>query len=246
MYDIVSIAHRGASGSCHAPENTLAAFKEAINIGVDCVECDVHCTIDGIVIIMHDASMNRTTNLKGNIKEMTLAEVKKADAGSWFHEKFAREPVPTLNELLELAKGKVITIIEIKPDNITDKVIRDIESAGAIGQVVLQSFYLKAVKAVQEINPKIPRAILVGGALPVKRLSSILELIHNASEVGASMINLSSKIITPELIEESHKRGVSVWAWTVDDELEMKKLANMGIDGITSNFPKRLKSALNL
>jgi glycerophosphoryl diester phosphodiesterase len=244
MQDVILIAHRGASGNGHAPENTLAAFQEAINIGVDCVECDVHCTKDDQIVVIHDSSLNRTTNMKGFIKEMTLSEIRNADAGSWFDQKFKEERIPTLKELLELTKGNVITVIEIKADNITDKVIRDVETSEAISEVVIQSFYPAAVKAVHEIKPEIPKALLVGGAIPIRRLTSILELIHNVSKIGASMLNLSSNIITPKLVKESHKRGISVWAWTVDDEIEMKKLEDMGVDGITSNYPARLKSTI--
>lgn len=240
MTDVVFIAHRGASGKGHSPENTIAAFREAINIGADCVECDVHCTKDGQVVVMHDSTLNRTTNKKGTIAEMTLEEVKQADAGSWFSSLFTGERVPALGELLELTKGKVINVIEIKPNNITKRVIEEVEKANAVNEVVLQSFYPEAVKAAFEINPKIPRALLLSGQLPVMRISSIIDLIYQTTQVGASTLNLPYKIITQNLINESHKRGMNVWAWTVDDESDMKSLINMGIDGITSNYPERL------
>lgn len=240
MTDVVFIAHRGASGKGHSPENTIAAFREAINIGADCVECDVHCTKDGQVVVMHDSTLNRTTNKKGTIAEMTLEEVKQADAGSWFSSLFTGERVPTLGELLELTKGKVINVIEIKPNNITKRVIEEVEKANAVNEVILQSFYPEAVKAAFEINPKIPRALLLSGQLQVMRISSIMDLIYQTTQVGASTLNLPYKIITQNLIKESHKRGMNVWAWTVDDESDMKSLINIGIDGITSNYPERL------
>ena len=240
MSDVIFIAHRGASGKGHSPENTLSAFKEAINIGSDCVECDVHCTKDGQLVVIHDGTLNRTTNKKGAIAEMTLEEVRQADAGSWFSSSFTGERIPTLRELLDLTKGKVITVIEIKPENITDKVVREVEKADAVNEVILQSFYPKAVQAVQELNPRIPRALLISGQLPVIRLTSIMALIHQTLEVGASTLNLPYKIITPNLIRESHKRGMSVWAWTVDDEPDMKELIVMDINGITSNYPEKL------
>lgn len=240
--DIVCIAHRGASG--HAPENTLAAFREAVEIGVDGVECDVHCTKDGQVVVIHDNMLNRTTDTKGIIKEMMLDEVKKADAGSWFDPQFADQRIPTLAEVLKLTKGKVITVIEIKPDNITDRVVREIENAKAVDDVVLQSFHPSVVRNAQELNPQIPRALLASGRKSIRKLSGILHLIQKAAEVGAGVLNLSSKIITPHLVKESHRRGTGVWAWTIDDEAEMKRLAAMGVDGITSNYPKTLRSAL--
>ena len=245
MLDIISIAHRGASGSGHAPENTLAAFREAIKIGVDGVECDVHGTKDGDLVVIHDNNLARTTDMSGIIENMTLDEVKKADAGSWFDPRFAGERIPTLREVLELAKGKAITVIEIKPENITDKVISEIERAAAVEDVIVQSFHPDVVKEAQELNPNIPRALLIGGKKAVKKPTAILKLIQDTAEVGAGALNLSSKVITPHLVEESRRRGISVWAWTVDDEEEMKRLVAIGVDAITSNYPKRLQSVLS-
>ena len=245
MSDIISIAHRGASGSGHAPENTLAAFREAIEIGVDGVECDVHGTKDGHLVVIHDNTLARTTDMSGSIENMTLDEVNKADAGSWFDPRFAGERIPTLREVLELAKGKAITVIEIKPENITDKVIREIERASTVDDVIVQSFHANVVKEAQELNPNIPRALLIGGKKAVKKPSAIMKLIQNTAEVGAGALNLSSKVITSSLVEESRRRGISVWAWTVDDEEEMRRLAAIGVDAITSNYPKRLQSVLS-
>jgi glycerophosphoryl diester phosphodiesterase len=246
MSGIIRIAHRGASGQGHAPENTLAAFREAIEIGVDGVECDVHCTKDGAVVVVHDDTLNRTTDMKGVVEEMTLDEVKKADAGSWFDPRFAGERIPTLKEVLELTKGKVITVIEVKPEGITGKVVGEIEKAAAADDVVLQSFHSSAVSSARELSPRVPRALLVGGKTAIRRLLGVLELIQKAAETGAGVLNLSSRIITPKIVEESHRRGISVWAWTVDDEAGMKRLTAMGVDGITSNYPRKLRSALSI
>jgi glycerophosphoryl diester phosphodiesterase len=243
MMNAVCIAHRGASGKGHAPENTLSAFRKAMEIGVDAVECDVHCTKDGHVVIIHDNNLKRTTNMDGIITEMTLSEVKKADAGIWFDTRFAGETIPTLKELLELTKGKVITIVEIKQEGIADKVIKDIEDTGSVGEVVLISFHASALKDAQEINPRIPRALLIGDIGPISEHSSILSLIQSAAEVGAGTLNLSQNIITPKLVKEARLRGIGVWAWTVDDEIEIKKLLEMGVTGITSNYPERVCSA---
>ncbi len=242
MKDVVFIAHRGASGKGHSPENTISAFREAINIGVDCVECDVHSTKDGHIVVIHDNTVNRTTNKRGAVAEMTLDEIKQADAGSWFSTSFTGERIPTLGELLELTKGKVVTVIEIKPNNITKRVIEEVEKADAVADVILQSFHPEVVRSAFEINSQIPRALLVGGQLPVIRISSILDLVYQTAQVGASTLNLSYKTITSNLIKESHKRGINVWAWTVDDESDMKELIDMGIDGITSNYPEKLVS----
>ena len=244
MSDIVCIAHRGASGEGHAPENTLAAFQEAIESGADAVECDVHCTKDGQVVVLHDYTLDRTTDVKGAVDQMTLDEVRKADAGSWFGSRFSGERIPTLGEVLELAKGKAVTAIEVKPHNITGKVVKEIENIAAEDEVVLQSFHPRVVADSQGFNPQIPRALLVGGRNGVKKFPGILNLIREAAKTGAGALNLSSKLITPELVRECHRRGISAWTWTVDEEAEMRALAAMGIDAITTNYPKRLISAL--
>ena len=244
MMDAVCIAHRGASCRGHAPENTLAAFRKAMELGVDAVECDVHCTKDKHVVIIHDNNLKRTTNMDGVIAEMTLEEIKKADAGSWFEPKFVGETIPTLKELLALTKGRAITVVEIKQENIADKVIKDIEDAGSVGETVLISFHASVLRDAQEINPRIPRALLIGGGEPVSELPSILALIHSAAEVGAGTLDLSGNIITPQLVKESRLRGIGVWAWTVDDEAEIKKLLDIGVTGITSNYPERVHSVL--
>jgi glycerophosphoryl diester phosphodiesterase len=240
MINAVCIAHRGASGKGHAPENTLVAFQKAIQMGVDAVECDVHCTKDDHIVVIHDKELKRTTNMDGVVSEMTLGEIKKADAGSWFDAKFAREPIPTLKEFLQITKGKVIAVVEIKQEDIADKVIKDIEETDSVGESIIISFHPSALRDAQRINPHIPRALLIGGGTPISKLSSILDLIHRAAEVGAGTLNLSRKIITHQLVKEAHLRGISVWAWTVDDEEEIKKLLEMGVTGITSNYPERV------
>jgi glycerophosphoryl diester phosphodiesterase len=241
MSDVIRIAHRGASGNGHAPENTLAAFQKAIEIGVDGVECDVHCTADGQVVVIHDHTTDRTTDIKGTIERMTLAEVKEADAGSWFGPEFAGERIPTLREVLKLTKGKVVTVVEIKQRGIADKVIKEIRDAKSVAETVLISFHESALRDAQKIHPRIPRAFLVGGKKPIKKSSAVLDLIQQAVELGGAL-DLSKGIISPQLVKEAHRRGVSVWAWTVDDEAEMKKLAAMGVDAITSNYPEKLNS----
>lgn len=240
MPRFVSIAHRGASGNGHCPENTLSAFDKAIKLGVDCVECDVHCSKDGHVVVIHDSTLNRTTDKKGAVAELTLEEIKQADAGSWFSKSFAGERVPTLEELLSLTKDKVVTVIEIKPKGITESVLKVVERSNAIDRVLIQSFHFEVVKELYELNPKVPRALLVGGGLPISRLSSIMELVHQAAEVGAGTLNLLHTVITANLVKEANKRGISVWAWTVDDESRMVELLDIGVSGITSNFPDKL------
>ena len=121
MHPWIRIAHRGASGS--APENTLAAFEKAIEIGVDAVELDLHGTADGEVVVIHDTSLDRTTNHCGPVNQTTLETIKRADAGGWFAPEFVGEPVPTLVEALECIAKQTIAVLEIKDPLIAETVV---------------------------------------------------------------------------------------------------------------------------
>jgi len=118
---MIRIAHRGASGT--APENTLAAFKKAIEIGVDAVELDLHGTVDGEVVVIHDTSLDRTTDHQGCLNQTTLETIRRADAGRWFSPEFVVEPVPTLVEALECIAKTTIAVLEIKDPLIAEAVV---------------------------------------------------------------------------------------------------------------------------
>ena len=117
----IRIAHRGASGI--VPENTLAAFKKAIEIGVDAIELDLHGTADGEIVVIHDPSLDRTTNLSGPINQTTLETIKQADAGAWFNPQFVGEAIPTLAEALVCIADKAMTVLEIKDSLISEAVV---------------------------------------------------------------------------------------------------------------------------
>lgn len=238
------IAHRGASGRGLAPENTLIAFEKAIEIGVDAIEIDVHQTKDGEIVVCHDASLDRTTDTHGAIREMTLSQIRRADAGVRFSEAFAGERIPTLKEALDVMKGKALALIEIKPEDITRSVLQVIEEMGAKDEVVVQSFHREVVRQVTEMGSDIPRALLIGGGPREKGQRWAIRWSHNVAAVGASTLSLSYGAVTPTLVEEVHRRGIHLWVWTVDEEENMKWMIEAGVDGIISNYPDRLTRAL--
>lgn len=241
----VRIAHRGASGS--APENTLSAFKKALTIGVDAVELDLHGTKDGEIVAIHDATLDRTTSLSGPVREKTLAAVKMADAGGWFHPDFGseqipghttvpRELVPTLAEALECLSGNAIAVLEIKDPTISEAVVRKVREMNALASVIIISFHTSVLQDIRGLEPRIPTGWLIGshnnGASPA-------HLCQRLGELGCNLLNVYHPLITAEFAYQIRRRGIALWCWTVDDLDRMREMVAFGVQGITSNYPER-------
>ena len=233
----IRVAHRGASGL--APENTLAAFAKAVAIGVDAVELDVHATRDGHVVAIHDSTLDRTTDATGKVSELTLAELRKADAGMWFGDEFAGQSIPTLAESLSLLKGQAVTVVEIKQQHIAREVVRTIEDAGAVDDVVVISFHPQTIRDVRAASPFIPTGLLVKADPGEDPYAQGVELAHRTAELGAGMLSLSHTAVTPGLARALRERGISLSTWTVDDVDRMRYLLDCGVGAITSNHPER-------
>jgi glycerophosphoryl diester phosphodiesterase len=244
MIHPVRIAHRGASGEGLAPENTLAAFELAIQLGVDLIELDVQQTGDGRLVVIHDPTLDRTTDLSGSVAEQTLAQIRRGDAGSWFAPRFRGERVPLLEEVLELARRRVLTLVEIKARHIAERVVQIVEDLGAEDQVVIQSFVPQTVRRVKLLAPALPAALLVSTLPTTPARIRVRRLAREALEAGANAVGLWHTALTPALLEEMRQRSIGVWAWTVDDEIVMRDLALMGVQGLITNYPDRLNQVL--
>ena len=245
MSDITRIAHRGASGKGLAPENTLAAFRKALDIGAEAVEMDVHLTGDGHVVVCHDEILDRTTDQRGAIKNLSLSEIKRADAGTRFDPAFAGERIPTLKEVLDLIRDEAFALIEIKPEDITREVVRAVEEQDAVERVVLQSFHGEVVREIGLLNPDLRKALLIGvPTIKVPRIPAS-RLVRRTTEVGADLLALSHNAATPELVHELHRRDLGLYVWTVDEPDELNHMIRIGVDGIISNYPDRLKTILD-
>jgi glycerophosphoryl diester phosphodiesterase len=245
MIPPVRIAHRGASGAGLAPENTLAAFEHAIQIGVDILEVDVHATGDGQIVAVHDATLDRTTDGGGPVREQSLAQIRQADAGSWFAAGFEGERVPTLQEVLELARHRALVLIEVKADFIAERILHIVDSMGAASQVIIQSFNPQSVRHTKLLNPGIPTALLVGKLPTTPSRVRARRLVKQVLQAGANALSIWHATLTPPLFEEMRKRGIAVWAWTVDQEIIMRDLALMGIQGIITNYPNLLNQVID-
>lgn len=237
---ILVIGHRGALG--YAPENTMASFEKGLECGADLLELDIHMSSDGELIVMHDADVSRTTNGQGNIKEMSLAEIKRLDAGNWFNTRYQNERVPTLTEVLDWAKGRVSLVIEIKGDpqptaGIEQKLIATLNDTGMIDDVMIISFYHSSVKRVKELEPRLATGILFGGCLvdPVGVTKAAL----------ADSARPGWRYWTAELVDQIHTAGLTASTWNADDENLMEYVIGLGVDSIGTNYPDRLRAYLD-
>ena len=230
----IRIAHRGASGK--APENTLAAFKKAIEIGVDAVELDLHGTADGEVVAIHDASLDRTTDRIGLVNQASLETIKSADAGGWFAPEFTAEPVPTLTEALACIGEKTIALLEIKDPLIAEAVVAKVHETRSLDLTVIISFDTSVLQTVRALEPRIPTGWLIGSH---NNDVSPAELCQQLGKLGSSLLNVNHQLITAAFAYEVRRRGIALWCWTVDDIARMREMKAFGVQGITSNHPER-------
>ncbi len=230
------IGHRGASSV--APENTLASFAKAVEFGADYFELDVWVSKDDSLIVIHDDSLQRTTNGEGAVADYTCEQLKKLDAGSWFDAKFAGEPLPTLKEALQLAKKNDIKVcIEIKSrkPGIVGDILNLVDKLGMADRVIIFSFDADQVAEAKKLRPDIPALYLVGEASNAD--------VDKAVQLGADAIGIGDDA-TPELVDYAHQKGLELWKWTVNDIDDMLALIKMGADGIITNYPQKLVELL--
>jgi glycerophosphoryl diester phosphodiesterase len=234
------IAHRGASGD--APENTLAAFRLAIESGADMIELDLHQSKDGTLVVCHDSNLYRTAHVKKTIKQLTLKELKKLDVGYWFHPRFSGETIPTLEEVLILTKDRIRLNIEIKQGSslypgIEKSLIELLESCGMIASALISSFDHAALDAVRALNSTVDIGLLA-------ERGDIKHLIRKAAGPSASSLNLYTKIATPESVQAAHHHKLEVYVYTVNQVRLMNYYFLMSVDGLFTNFPGRMAQLL--
>ncbi len=242
-------AHRGASGI--APENTLAAFREAIHLGADGMEMDLQRTRDGAVVIIHDDTLDRTTDRRGIVTDLTLAEIKAADAGARFAPRFQGERVPTLDEVIDLVRRRAHAgfrlNLEIKfgpgregiPVDLEERVLAIIRSAGFLDRVWVQSFHHPSPATMKALEPRIRTGLLVGKRnVPVDPVSRV-------RQYKADYYAPAFQLLTPELVSRLHREDIAVVTWTVNEPADARRLIDWGLgavpgDAIVSDHPERL------
>ncbi|MBU1097409.1 MAG: T9SS type A sorting domain-containing protein [Bacteroidetes bacterium] len=233
------IAHRGASSV--APENTLSAFSKAIEFGADYIECDVQVSKEDSLMIMHDATVDRTTNSLGAVNSLSYNVLRVLDAGSWFSPQFAGEKIPTLKEVLNLAANanyNVGVVIEIKANTptIVAKVVALVQKLNLRNRVIISSFSFDQISAAKAIDPTIP-VQLFAGAITNTNITQV-------AGIGGEWVG-SGGTITTALLESAHANNVLLNKWTVNSAPEMQVLIAQGVDAITTNFPQTAKALMD-
>ena len=233
---VVNIAHRGASGNY--PENTLLAFEKALEIGVDEIELDLRLTGDGHLVVMHDETVDRTTDGTGRVARLTLSEIRTLDAGSVFGEKFRGERVPTWEEVLELVRGRVRLNVHLKEGGNPDggyegKVVRALRDFRMVGDSVL-ACKEESVGIFRAIDRGIECRIFPGDRTPEG-------YIRRSVELGLRTMQPGRDITTSDFVGKAHTAGRIVHVFYADTPEDMRAYIEMGVDGILTNFPARLK-----
>ncbi len=238
--DYLVVAHRGASGI--APENTLSSFAEAIRTGAHFIEMDIQVTADGIPIVFHDKGLSRTTNGSGFASKLTYEELLKFDSGNWFSKKFTGEKIPTLEDVLDSVKNKILVNIELKnlgtnPFPHIEKIIQIIENFNYSDKVVISSFYYEQLKIVKKIKSTIPTAII---RLPKdKRLPSVI-----SKEFPFEGLVCSIEEINNEIVEDAKQNGLFLGIYTVNTASELEYVLKFDVKAIVTNFPEQIITLL--
>jgi glycerophosphoryl diester phosphodiesterase len=243
------VAHRG--GAALAPENTLAAFRNALTLpAVDAIELDVHMSRDGHAIVFHDYTVEKRTDGKGNILDLDFAYLRSLNAAAHFPGGW-KEPqhIPTLREVLELAQGRVQVYIEIKPSkrdgvygrypHIAETVLDEVRRVGMLDQVLIISFDWMVLPLVKSLEPALQTGALVSDEVWDYRAeeASFSTLAGQVASLGCDWISMDCDLFRGDMPEVAHEHGFQLGLWTVDSDSEMRRFIAAGVDSLTSNRP---------
>jgi glycerophosphoryl diester phosphodiesterase len=233
------IGHAAAAGE--APANTLAGVRACLDARADAMEIDLQLCADGVPVLMHDETVNRTTNLRGKVRELSLAALQAADAGDG-------EPVPTLDQVLELVSGRLTVMCELKAtpgdsehdQRCVDAVLDVLERRGAKAWAAIHSFNPDMVARARTTEPRVSAAII---SPPVKG-DALERLLGATLKRNGQAISVEHSCVTPDLVLRARRRQLTVWTWTADTERDWARLVRAGVDGIITNLPHRLRAWL--
>ena len=228
----IVIAHRGASG--YEPENTLRAFELAINQGSQMIELDLHLSLDRRVVVIHDDDLTRTTDRTGRISAKTLVEIRQADAGKG-------ERVPTLEETIESARGRVELYLEIKGPGAGPETVRLVREMGFADHALIASFDLKLMRALRnEVNDI--RLGLILGVPTLNPFSLSRETIPwgLSRRLNFDVLSIETVLCQAKFVDKVRRQGRKLYVWTANDEKTYEKVIARDVDGIVTNYPDRL------
>ncbi|HOZ74064.1 MAG TPA: glycerophosphodiester phosphodiesterase family protein [Flavobacterium sp.] len=228
MTKILNIGHRGAKG--HTPENTLASFQKALDLGVDGIELDVHLSLDGKIVVIHDETLDRTTNGKGLVNALTMKTLRTFSIDN-------EHSIPSLQEVLDLIDRRCFVNVELKGNATAEPVTSLIEKYIAeknwqYSDFIVSSFDWKMLQEIRDLNPKIPIGVLTATDLDLA--------IAFAEHFGAYAIHPYYHLLTSENTRQMQKKGLKVFAWTVNETQDLAKIKSFNPDGIITDFPDKL------
>ena len=228
------IAHRGASA--HAPENTLASFKKALEMKARFIELDIAESRDGRLVVIHDDNLKRVAGMPGRVETYTAAQLKKMDVGSWFSERYAQEGVPTLEDVFELVGRKAEINVEMKGGcriypKIEEKLCRLLKRRALKSRVLISSFDHEALFHFRALDSRARIGYLLGR-------TSLSRAFEEMADLKAESLNLSARQVSAQIVSQAHRKGFKVLAYTVNKIQEARRLAKIGVDGIFTNFPE--------
>jgi len=235
------IGHRGASA--HAPENTLAAFELAINHRADAIEFDVSLSSDNQVMVIHDGSVNRTTNGKGKVANLTMSELQKLDAGSKFSEKYAGEKIPTLINVIESFGKQILMNIELKNystpfDGLVKKVVELVRFYKLEDRIIFSSFLSNNLNISQKLLPEVPSALLAySGWMGYYQRNYGWKKKYQALHPYIAGVNQN-------LVTDLHLVGKRIHVWTVNEEKDLRRMLDLNVDGVITDDPGKLRRIL--
>jgi glycerophosphoryl diester phosphodiesterase len=239
-HKLLNIAHRGASA--YAPENTLAAFRLALEVGADGFELDVMLSADGHLVVIHDDTVDRTTDGSGPVRQKTLAELKALDAGARFDARFTGERIPTLQEVLHLVAGsRAFVNVEIKTDSLKgdgleEKLVALIRGRGLGERLLISSFNPFALWRMRRLAPDLSLALLYAENQRVYLRNRWFAFLSRPDA-----LNPSFRLAAQEHVRWAKSKGYRLYVWTVDEESEMRRLIALGVDGMITNKPDLLR-----
>jgi len=235
---VLNIAHRGASA--YRPENTMEAFVLAITLGADIIEMDVRQTSDGYLVLLHDETVDRTTDGTGAISELTLKQVKSLDAGMG-------NRIPTLEEVVsQFSRGRVVLNLEIKCPGIEKRVLEMVHRLFHGDRVLISSFRPSVLRRVREMDGKMRIGLLVGRARSINPIAWIRRAfpLSTFAEVGADTLHQHARLTHRYLIARCKREGIPLYVWAVNGEPEMRRLIRRGVDGIFTRCPDMLAKVI--
>lgn len=216
----------------------MASFRKALDLGADAVECDVHLSRDGRLVVLHDESLDRTTNGTGPVKDLPWSRIRRLDAGRWFGERFRGEHPPALEKLLIWARRKPLrVVVEVKTDKvrypgIEEAVARAVRAASMEDRTLIISFHHPTMAKIKSLDGRLFTGLLFDRPLP--------DLPERLKRTKADAIFPRVSLVTERLARWARARGLFVGTWTVNETADLKRMVRLGVDAVATNYPERL------